>query len=179
MATKKTQTQFVSLNCSVITVSDSRTEKDDTSGQLLIDRLRGAGHNLAHRHIVVDDIYKIRAQVSQCIAEDSLQVVLMTGGTGFTFRDSTPEAVLPLLDKEICGFGELFRQLSFQEIGTSTIQSRAIAGLANGTIIFCMPGSNNACATAWDKIIVEQLDSRHKPCNFVGDLKLNFAKPHG
>jgi molybdenum cofactor biosynthesis protein B len=158
---------FVPLNIAVLTVSDTRTLDNDTSGQALIDRLEGEGHRLAARAIVIDDIYQLRAQTSQWIAASDVQAVLITGGTGFTKRDTTPEAMLPLFDKEIEGYGELFRQISFQQIGSSTVQSRAVAGVANRTVIFCMPGSTNACKTAWDGIIKEQLDARHRPCNFV------------
>ncbi len=170
MAHSKTDV-FVPLNLCVLTVSDTRNEDTDTSGQLLVERLQTAGHNLFDKKIVIDDIYKIRAAISQWVADDSVQGILITGGTGFTSRDSTPEAVTPLLDKTVEGFGELFRQISHQQIGTSTIQSRAIAGMANKVIIFCMPGSTNACRTAWDEIISEQLDSRQGPCNFVAQLK--------
>lgn len=162
---------FEALNLAVLTVSDTRNEKTDTSGQLLVDSLTTQGHNLADKRIVIDDIYQIRAVVSNWIADESIQGILITGGTGFTSRDSTPEAVSPLFDKHVEGFGELFRQISFEQIGTSTIQSRAIAGLANGVIIFCMPGSTNACRTAWNDIIQSQLDSRQGPCNFVAQLK--------
>lgn len=158
---------FVPLNIAVLTVSDTRTLENDTSGDALIERLQAAGHKLADRAIVIDDVYKLRAQVSGWIADEQVQTILMTGGTGFTARDSTPEAMKPLFDKQIEGFGELFRQVSHQQIGTSTVQSRALAGVANRTVIFCMPGSTNACKTAWDEIIKEQLDARHKPCNFV------------
>ncbi|MEY8248901.1 MAG: molybdenum cofactor biosynthesis protein B [Bermanella sp.] len=170
MAKSKTDI-FVPLNLAVLTVSDSRNSATDTSGQLLVERLQGAGHTLSDKKIVIDDIYQIRAALSQWIASDDIQGVLITGGTGFTSRDSTPEAVTPLLDKTVEGFGELFRHISHQQIGTSTIQSRAIAGMANKVIIFCMPGSTNACKTAWDDIIGQQLDSRHGPCNFVAQLK--------
>lgn len=162
---------FEALNLAVLTVSDTRNEETDTSGQLLVDSLTTLGHNLADKRIVIDDIYQIRAVVSNWIADESIQGILITGGTGFTSRDSTPEAVSPLFDKHVEGFGELFRQISFEQIGTSTIQSRAIAGLANGVIIFCMPGSTNACRTAWNDIIQSQLDSRQGPCNFVAQLK--------
>ena len=162
--------EFVSLNIAVLTVSDTRTESDDTSGDCLVEKLTEAGHHLVERKIVVDDVYQIRAELSCWIADRNVQVVLTTGGTGFTGRDSTPEAVTPLLDKVIEGFGELFRSVSYDEIGTSTIQSRALAGLTNETVIFCVPGSTNACQTAWDKIIQQQLDSRFRPCNFVGVL---------
>lgn len=167
--------QFMPLNIAVLTVSDTRTEENDTSGQLLVDKLTDAGHFLSDKAIVIDDKYKLRAQVSRWIADDKTQVILVTGGTGFTERDSTPEALIPLFDQTVDGFGELFRQISFQQIGTSTIQSRAVAGLANSTLIFCMPGSTNACRTAWDDIIASQLDSRHRPCNFALRLKGNHG----
>ncbi len=170
---------FVPLNIAVLTVSDTRTLATDTSGQALVDGLTEAGHILTDRHLVRDDIYQLRAVVSQWIADPRVHVVLVTGGTGFTDRDSTPEALMPLLDKQIEGFGELFRSISLQEIGTSTVQSRAFGGLANHTAIFCMPGSTNACRTAWNKILVEQLDARHRPCNFVGQVlkKSETAQP--
>jgi molybdenum cofactor biosynthesis protein B len=159
--------EFVPLHIAVLTVSDTRTLEQDSSGQLLVDRLSEAGHVLADRVLVPDDIYRLRAEVSRWIADPQLQIVLVTGGTGFTDRDSTPEALLPLFDKQVEGFGELFRQISFTEIGTSTVQSRAMAGLANRTLVFCMPGSTNACRTAWDRILGEQLDARTRPCNFI------------
>ncbi len=155
------------LAIAVLTISDTRTEATDRSGQSLVERLSAAGHRLADRQIVPDDIYRIRAVVSGWIADPDIQVVLTTGGTGFTGRDSTPEAVKVLLDKEIEGFGELFRQLSWKEVGSSTVQSRCLGGLANATVVFCLPGSTGACRTGWDGILVEQLDSRHKPCNFA------------
>ena len=158
---------FVPLNISILTISDSRTEKDDKSGKLLAARLQDAGHNLHEKIIVPDDIYKIRAVISNWIAHDLPQVVISTGGTGVTGRDGTPEAIKPLLDKEITGFGEMFRVLSFESIGTSTLQSRATAGVANGTYLFCLPGSSGACAEGWDKLIQQQLDYRHRPCNLV------------
>jgi molybdopterin adenylyltransferase len=161
---------FTPLNISILTVSDTRNFETDTSGQKLQDLLQAAGHKLQARNLVIDDIYQIRAILSQWIADQSTQVVLITGGTGFAGRDSTIEAVTPLFDKTVVGFGELFRQISFTEIGTSTIQSRATAGLANHTLIFCLPGSTGACSTAWENIIQQQLDSRHGPCNFVGQL---------
>lgn len=161
------QRDFIGLNIAVLTVSDTRTLSDDTSGQLLADRLCAAGHRLAERCIVADDIYQIRATVSRWIADDSINAILTTGGTGLTGRDGTPEAVQVLLDKEIQGFGELFRMLSWEEIKTSTIQSRALGGVANGTYVFCLPGSSGACRTAWDRIIKDQLDYRNQPCNFV------------
>ena len=159
--------EFQPLNIAVLTVSDTRTLADDASGQTLVERLTGAGHQLAERAIVPDDIYQIRAILSRWIADPAVQVVLTTGGTGMTGRDSTPEAVRPLLDKEIAGFGELFRMLSWEEIGTSTLQSRALGGLANATFIFCLPGSTGACRTGWDRILQAQLDARSRPCNLV------------
>ena len=158
---------FLPLNIAVLTASDTRTLEEDTSGQLLSDRLTEAGHQLAAREIVPDDIYLIRALVSQWIADESIDIVISTGGTGLTGRDGTPEAVEVLFDKKIQGFGELFRQLSDEEIATSTIQSRVTAGVANGTYIFCLPGSSGACRTAWDRILAAQLDLRSKPCNFA------------
>lgn len=166
------QKEFESLNICILTVSDTRNFTSDTSGQTLQDLLSLAGHKLHARDLVIDDIYKIRAVISNWIANKQVQVILITGGTGFSGRDSTTEAVTPLFDKTVVGFGELFRHVSFAEIGTSTIQSRATAGIANRTLIFCLPGSTSACITAWDKIIAEQLDSRHKPCNFVGQLSI-------
>lgn len=161
------QKEFVPANIAVLTVSDTRTEETDTSGQYLVDALKAEGHQLMAKEIVIDDKYKIRAIISNWIADEAISVVLVTGGTGFTARDTTPEAVKVLFDKEVEGFGELFRQISYQEIGTSTIQSRAIAGFANRTVVFCMPGSTNACKTAWTQILQQQLDCRHKPCNFM------------
>ncbi len=158
---------FLSLNIAIMTVSDTRTEANDTSGKVLTQRLSDAGHQLAEKVIVPDNIYKIREAVSRWIASDSVEVVITTGGTGVTGRDGTPEAIQPLLDKQIEGFGELFRWISFQEIKTSTVQSRALAGVANGTYIFCLPGSSGACRTGWDHILQDQLDVRHRPCNFA------------
>lgn len=158
---------FVPVGIAVLTVSDSRGIELDGSGRVLIERLSAAGHRLAGRAILPDDIYRIRAQVSGWIADPAVHVVLSTGGTGLTGRDGTPEAVAPLLDKTIDGFGEVFRALSFEEIGASTIQSRAVAGVANGTYIFCLPGSSGACRTGWDKLIAPQLDYRTRPCNLV------------
>ncbi|MEE4383041.1 MAG: molybdenum cofactor biosynthesis protein B [Pseudomonadales bacterium] len=155
------------LSIAVLTVSDSRTPAEDRSGDLLVERLTGAGHRLADRALEPDDRWRLRARVCAWIADPAVDVVLTTGGTGFTGRDTTPEALAPLFDKTIEGFGELFRHLSWQEIGTSTIQSRAVGGLAGGTLIFCLPGSTGACRTGWDGILASQLDVRHRPCNFV------------
>jgi molybdenum cofactor biosynthesis protein B len=160
-------TDFIPLQLCVLTVSDSRTLADDKSGDYLVQALAAQGHRLGERLVVPDDRYLLRAIVSRWIADDSIDGVLVTGGTGFTGRDSTPEALLPLLDKEMPGFGELFRAVSFEEIGTSSLQSRAFAGLANGTFVFCLPGSTSACTTAWEKIIRAQLDARTKPCNLA------------
>ncbi|NJD06207.1 MAG: molybdenum cofactor biosynthesis protein B [Methylococcaceae bacterium] len=157
----------VSLDIAVLTVSDSRTLETDQSGRTLAERLQAEGHRLADRRIVADDIYRIRAVVSAWIADPAVQIVLITGGTGVTGRDGTPEAVSVLLDKTLEGFGEVFRAVSFQEIGTSTIQSRALAGVANGTYVFCLPGSTSACRTAWDRLLRDQLDSRTRPCNLA------------
>ncbi len=158
---------FKPLNIAVLIVSDSRTEKTDKSGKLLVERLSAAGHRLHEKRIVPDDIFQIRAAVSVWVAEAQVDVVISTGGTGVTGRDGTPEAVSVLLEKEVAGFGEMFRTISFEDIGTSSLQSRAIAGVANGTYIFVLPGSSGACATAWDKIISAQLDFRTRPCNLV------------
>jgi len=155
----------------VLTVSDTRTQETDTSGAFLEEALLAAGHAVADRQIVIDDVYQLRAIVSQWIADPKVEVVLTTGGTGFSGRDSTPEALSPLFDKAIDGFGEVFRALSLEEIGSSTVQSRALAGMANGTVIFCMPGSTGACRTAWEGVLKDQLDSEHQPCNFVGVLR--------
>lgn len=164
------------LAIAVLTVSDTRNEQTDTSGRFLVDSLQEEGHQLIDKQIVIDDIYLIRSVVSQWIANPDVQAILVTGGTGFTGRDSTPEAISVLFDKAVEGFGELFRHLSYDEIGTSTVQSRALAGLANETVVFCMPGSTGACQTAWGKIIREQLDSSSAPCNFVGVLKTRAAQ---
>ena len=163
------------LAIAVLTISDSRTLDNDTSGDLLVERLTGDGHLLTHRQLIPDNVYQIRATVSNWIADSTTNVVLTTGGTGFTGRDSTPEALLPLFDKIIEGFGELFRQISYEEIDSSTIQSRAVAGIANATLIFAVPGSTNACATAWDQILHNQLDASFKPCNFA-DLIPRFTE---
>lgn len=159
--------EFIPLNIAVLTISDTRTEADDTSGRTLVERAQEAGHQVMEKTIVPDDIYRIRAIVSQWIADPGVQVVLTTGGTGVTGRDGTPEAIAPLLDKAIEGFGEMFRMLSYEEIKTSTLQSRAIAGVANGTYLFCLPGSSGACRTGWDRLIREQLDHRTAPCNLA------------
>lgn len=159
--------QFIPLDIAVLTVSDTRTEDNDTSGQTLVQRLAEAGHRLAEKRIAPDDIYRIRAVVSQWIANPAVQVVITTGGTGVTGRDGTPEAVKVLFDKTLEGFGETFRALSYQEIGTSTMQSRALAGVANGTYVFCLPGSSGACRTGWDRLIKDQLDYRTRPCNLA------------
>lgn len=158
---------FKPLNIAVLVVSDSRTSKTDKSGKLLAQRLAEAGHSLSQKAIVPDDIAQIRTKVAGWCADEQVDAVLTTGGTGVTGRDGTPEAVAPLFDKEITGFGELFRFLSYQEIGASSLQSRAVAGVANGTYIFCLPGSSGACATAWDRIVSSQLDYRTRPCNLV------------
>jgi molybdenum cofactor biosynthesis protein B len=158
---------FLPLNIAVLTVSDTRNEATDKSGALLVERLKTVGHLLAEKTIVRDDVYAIRAIVSKWIADPAVEVVLTTGGTGITGRDGTPEAVVPLLDKEIEGFGELFRAISYEEIGASSLQSRCLAGVANGTFVFCLPGSAHACATGWDKLIATQLDYRTRPCNLA------------
>ncbi len=158
---------FIPLSLCVLTVSDSRTADDDSSGDYLVAALEAEGHRLHARALLPDDRYQLRALVSQWIADADVDGILVTGGTGFTGRDSTPEALLPLLDKQMPGFGELFRAISVKEIGTSSLQSRAFAGLANGTFLFCLPGSTSACRTAWEKIIRAQLDSRTKPCNLT------------
>jgi len=167
---------FVPLSIAVLTVSDTRDESNDTSGDALVERLTNAGHNLAAKAIVKDDVYQLRAMVSKWVADDSIHVIISTGGTGFTARDNTPEALTVLFDKNVEGFGEVFRAISLEEIGTSTIQSRAFGGIANSTVILCVPGSTNACKTAWDKLISEQLDASHRPCNFVPHLKIATAE---
>lgn len=158
---------FIPLSLCVLTVSDTRDASNDTSGDYLVEALQADGHRLAERALLPDDKYRMRALVAGWIANDAVDGVLVTGGTGFTGRDSTPEALLPLLDKQMPGFGELFRAISFEEIGTSSLQSRAFAGLANGTFVFALPGSTSACRTAWDQIIRAQLDARTKPCNLA------------
>jgi len=159
--------QFMPVNIALLTISDTRTSENDASGKLLRKRIEAEGHIIADQQIVPDDIYQIRAQVSIWIANSDIQAIITTGGTGFTGRDGTPEAIEVLLDKKMAGFGELFRHISYQDISTSTIQSRAIGGMANGTFVFCLPGSSGACKTAWDDILKEQFDARHRPCNFV------------
>jgi len=159
--------EFLSLSIAVLTITDTRTEAEDKSGKLLVNRLQGVGHTLHEKRLVKDDIYAIRAETSRWISSPEVSVVLTTGGAGVTGRDGTPEAMTPLLDKQIDGFGEMFRVLSYDDIKTSTLQSRAIAGVANGTYIFCLPGSSGACALAWDALIVHQLDYRTRPCNLV------------
>ncbi len=158
---------MTALNCAVLTISDTRALADDTSGEFLSQSIAAAGHTLHSREIVRDNVYQIRARISTWIADEDIAVIITSGGTGFTGRDSTPEAIAPLFDKEINGFGELFRQISFDEIGSSTIQSRALGGLANATLIFCLPGSRGAAQTGWEKIIRNQLDVNFKPCNFA------------
>ena len=160
-------TDFIPLALCVLTVSDTRTRENDTSGDYLAQAITDAGHRLVDRALLPDDRYKLRACVSQWIADDHVDGILVTGGTGFTGRDSTPEALLPLLDKQMPGFGEMFRAVSIDEIGTSSLQSRAFAGMANGTFLFALPGSTSACRTAWDKILRAQLDARTKPCNLA------------
>lgn len=159
--------EFKPLNIAVLTISDTRDESNDKSGATLVESIFNAGHHVAEKNIIPDNIYQIRAVVSQWIVNANIDAIITTGGTGVTGRDGTPEAITPLLDKVLEGFGETFRAVSFADIKTSTIQSRAIAGVANGTYIFCLPGSANACKTAWDSIIQAQLDSRTRPCNLV------------
>lgn len=165
------QSEFIPLNVAILTVSDTRTIDEDSSGSYLAEQVKTAGHHLADRQIIKDDIYQMRAVVSTWVADAAVDVVLVTGGTGFTPRDNTPQALAPLFDKTIDGFGELFRYISYQEIGTSTVQSRALAGMANQTLIFCLPGSTGACKTGWTGILQQQLDSRHKPCNFAAHTR--------
>lgn len=167
MKTSEPARELKPLRVAVLTVSDTRNETTDKSGALLVERVRAAGHLLADKAIVRDDIYAIRAVVSAWIADPQVEVVITTGGTGITGRDGTPEAIVVLLDKEIGGFGELFRTISYEEIGASSLQSRCLAGVANGTYIFCLPGSSGACATGWDKLIAPQLDFRTRPCNLA------------
>ena len=158
---------FTPVRIAVLTVSDTRTMETDTSGAVLAQRLQDAGHNLTDRKIIKDDPPAIRACARAWIDDPDVDVVITTGGTGLTGRDVTPEAITPLFEKTIDGFSVIFHQVSFQSVGLSTLQSRAVAGLANGTFIFCLPGSNGAVKDGWDKVISHQLDSRHKPCNLV------------
>ncbi|MFV0577014.1 MAG: molybdenum cofactor biosynthesis protein B [Vibrio sp.] len=164
--------EFKPLRVAVLTVSDSRTPENDTSGDFFVEELQAQGHQLAERHISADNKYQIRAWVSKWIADDSIQVILISGGTGFTAKNYTTEAIAPLFDKEVEGFGEIFRALSFEDIGSSSLQSRAIGGMANETVIFAMPGSTGACRLGWEKLIKEQLDARHGPCNFIPHLSV-------
>ncbi len=166
--------EFIPITIAVLTISDTRGEQSDKSGNYLAEAIQKAGHHLATKMIVKDDIYSIRAQLSQWIADPEIQTIITTGGTGFSQRDVTPEAISPLLDKEIPGFGEYFRTLSIEQVGTSTIQSRALAGTANNSYIFSLPGSGNACKTGWEDILLQQLDYRHRPCNFI-ELLPNIA----
>lgn len=158
---------FIALNVALMTISDTRTDETDKSGALLAECVERAQHNVIARQIVPDNVYQIRAVLSQWIVNKQIDIIITTGGTGVTGRDSTPEAVMPLLDKTLDGFGEIFRMLSYAEIKTSTMQSRALAGVANGTYVFCLPGSANACRMAWNHLISLQLDSRTLPCNLV------------
>lgn len=158
---------FVPLNIAVLTVSDTRSEETDKSGKLLQEGALADGHKVVEKAIVQDDVYQMRAIFSRWIADPQVHVIISTGGTGITGRDSTPEAVAPLLEKPIEGFGELFRRISLEEIGASAIQSRAIAGLSNQTLVFCLPGSTGACRTGWNEILSGQLDHRTRPCNFA------------
>ncbi len=157
---------FVAVRAAILTISDTRTEQTDTSGMLAADRLRVAGHHIAWKRIVPDDLDRVRASMQAAIDDPEVDVLITTGGTGLTDRDITPEALEPLVTKSIPGFGELFRMLSYEEIGTSTIQSRVTAGLCSGTFIFVLPGSTGAVRTAMDRILIKQLDATHKPCNF-------------
>lgn len=166
----KPEKPFIPLNIAVLTVSDSRTLDEDTSGKYLADSIAEAGHTVAERALTTDDLYQIRAIVSKWIADPSVHAVITTGGTGFYIRDQIPEALTPLFDKDVQGFGEMFRALSRDEIGMSTLQSRAVAGMANNTAIFCLPGSTGACRTGWTGILKDQLDNRTRPCNFVPHL---------
>ncbi len=162
-----TEKHFIPLTIAILVVSDTRIEADDLSGKTLVERVLDSGHQVIEKKIVPDNIYQIRATLSGWIAAEDINVIISTGGTGVTGRDGTPEAMLPLLDKVLDGFGETFRMLSYQDIKTSTIQSRALAGVANGTYLFCLPGSSSACRTAWDLLIKAQLDHRTRPCNLV------------
>ena len=161
------QRQFISTSIAILTISDTRTEADDRSGEAIASRLTAGGHSLFERNIVRDNIYQIRAKVSSWIADTSVQVIITTGGTGVSGRDGSPEAITPLFDKVLDGFGEMFRALSYEDISTSSLQSRAIAGVANGTYIFVLPGSTGAVKLAWERLISHQLDFRTRPCNLV------------
>ncbi|MEO0328910.1 MAG: molybdenum cofactor biosynthesis protein B [Pseudomonadota bacterium] len=158
---------FIPVGIAVLTVSDTRSLSEDKSGKILVDRIETAGHRLIERDIVTDDILVLQERVKQFIEDDRIDVVITTGGTGFTGRDVTPDALEPLFQKRMDGFGEVFHRISYDKIGTSTIQSRATAGVAGTTFIFCLPGSPGACKDGWDGILVKQLDYRHMPCNFV------------
>ena len=158
---------FVPVRIAVLTVSDTRDEASDTSGQVLADRITGAGHTLAARAIVRDEVEAIRAQVKAWVASGEVDVIITTGGTGITGRDVTPEALGPLFDKTLDGFSVVFHMVSYQTVGLSTLQSRAVAGILGGVFVFCLPGSNGAVKDGWDKVIAAQLDSRHGPCNMV------------
>jgi molybdenum cofactor biosynthesis protein B len=158
---------FIAVRIAVLTVSDTRGPRDDKSGDILSEMIRKAGHECAARAIVRDEVSEIRAKVQDWIGDPAIDVIITTGGTGFTGRDVTPEAVKPLFEKEVDGFSTVFHMISFEKVGTSTIQSRACAGVANGTYIFCLPGSPGACRDAWEGILKWQLDNRHRPCNFV------------
>ena len=184
MATTEAKRAFIPIRIAVLTVSDTRTLADDKSGQTLADRIADAGHILADRAIVTDDRERIREKVLAWSKDESVDVVITTGGTGFTGRDVTPEAVEPLFEKKMDGFSMLFLLVSYQKIGTSAIQTRATAGVANATYVFCLPGSPGACKDAWDDILVHQLDYRYRPCNFVEilprlDEHLRRAKAQG
>jgi molybdenum cofactor biosynthesis protein B len=172
------QADFIPLHIAVLTISDTRTAANDRSGDTLEELATEAGHLVRQRQIVPDDVHRMRAVVSNWIVDPDIHVIITTGGTGLTGRDSTPEALVPLFDRNIDGFGELFRQLSYEEVGSSTVQSRCCAGLANQTLIFCLPGSPNACRTGWNGILREQLDSRHRPCNFVGQTGAGSSAEH-
>lgn len=167
----KSSAEFMPLNVAVLTVSDSRDAASDSSGDYLREALTVAGHQVLDHALVKDDRYRIRAVVSSWIASSDVQAVLINGGTGFNNKNSTPEALLPLFDREIEGFGELFRMISYEDIGSSTLQSRAVAGIANQTVIFAVPGSTGACQLAWERIIQDQLDARTRPCHFVSHVK--------
>jgi molybdenum cofactor biosynthesis protein B len=163
----KKELEFIPLNIAILTISDTRTEADDISGKTLVERVEQEGHLVYEKKIVTDNVYQIRAAISAWIADNQVNAIITTGGTGVTGRDGTPEAVTPLLDKVLDGFGEVFRMISYRDIQTSTIQSRAVAGVANASYVFCLPGSSGACRTGWDELIKEQLDYRTKPCNLV------------